>query len=178
MRIQDVIYTRRSIRQYQERPVEAEKIELLLKAAMAAPSAMNIKPWEFVIVTKPDQLEAIQSALIFGKMGVPAAIAVCGNLSLFKKPLAERFWVQDCSAATQNILLSAVELGLGTVWLGVYPISSFTKKITKILSLPKHVVPLNVIYVGYPAEEKPARTQFDATRVHWQVYGQSDESGR
>jgi len=170
MAIQDTIYARRSIRNYQERPVEREMLETLLKAAMAAPSAMNIKPWEFVVVTEPDRMDEIRSSLIFGKHNAPAAIVVCGNTSFFKYPIASKFWVQDCSAATENILLAAVGLGLGTVWLGVHPIHNFSKRISRILHLPDNVKPLNVIYVGYPAEEKPARTQYDPDRVHWEVY--------
>lgn len=166
----DIIFARRSIRSYQERPVEMEKIDVLLKAAMAAPSAMNIKPWEFIIVTDAQKLSDIRGALIFGKFNAPLAILVCGNTSFFKHPLASRFWVQDCSAATENILLAAVELGLGTVWCGVHPIHNFTKQISDILELPDHVKPLNVIYVGYPAEEKPARTQYNPQRVHWEGY--------
>jgi len=170
MTIQDIIYARRSIRKYEDKPVEKEKLELLLKAAMAAPSAMNIKPWEFVVVTRPETMDEIRSALMFAKFNAPAAIAVCGNTSFFKHPMAERFWVQDCSAATQNILLSAVGLGLGTVWLGVHPIHVFTKRISEILALPEHVKPLNVIYVGYPAKNKEARTQYDQSRIHWESY--------
>ena len=166
----ETIYARRSIRQYQERPVEKEQLETLLKAAMAAPSAMNIKPWEFVVVTNPDTMDNIRSSLMFGKHNAPAAIVVCGNTSFFKHPMASKFWVQDCSAATENILLAAVELGLGTVWLGVHPIHNFKKRISKILSLPENLTPLNVIYVGYPAEEKKARTQYDPGRVHWETY--------
>ncbi len=170
MSIQDTIYARRSIRQYQEQPVEKEKLETLLKAAMAAPSAMNIKPWEFVVVTEPGTMDEIRSSLMFGKHNAPAAIVVCGNTSFFKHPMASKFWVQDCSAATENILLTAVDLGLGTVWLGVHPIHNFTKRISRILDLPDHVKPLNVIYVGYPAEEKPARTQYNPDRIHWETY--------
>ncbi len=166
----ETIYARRSIRQYKEKPVEREKLEMLLKAAMAAPSAMNIKPWEFIVVTEPDTLDAIRATLVFGKYNAPAAIAVCGNTSFFKHPMASRFWVQDCCAATENILLAAVELGLGTVWLGVHPIHNFTKKISTILHLPDHVLPLNVIYVGYPAGEKLPRTQYDPGRVHWEYF--------
>jgi nitroreductase len=173
MNIQDTIYARRSIRKYEDKPVEEEKLELLLKAAMAAPSGMNIKPWEFVVVTDPEVIGKIRSALMFAKFYAPAAIAVCGNLSVFKNFKASRFWVQDCSAATQNILLAAVGLGLGTVWLGVHPVHVFEKRISGILALPKHVTPLNVIYIGYPAENKPARTQYDPARVHWQAYGES-----
>ena len=166
----DTIFARRSIRNYQERVVEKVKLEVLLKAAMAAPSAMNIKPWEFVVVTDKHKLEDIRDALMFGKFNAPAAIIVCGNTSLFKKPLASQFWIQDCSAATQNILLAAVDLGLGAVWCGVHPIHNFSKRISRILRLPDHVKPLNVIYVGYPAEEKSARTQYNPKRVHWDIY--------
>ncbi len=170
MSIIDTIYARRSIRNYQEKPVEKEKLETLLKAAMAAPSAMNIKPWEFVVVTDPKTIDSIRSSLMFGKHNAPAAIVVCGNTSFFEHPKAADFWVQDCSAATENILLAAVALGLGTVWLGVHPIHNFKKRISKILDLPKNVEPLNVIYVGYPAEEKKPRTQYDPDRVHWEKY--------
>jgi len=166
----ETIYARRSIRQYKEQPVEKEKIELLLKAAMAAPSAMNIKPWEFVVVTDQDTLDDIRSSLMFGNHNAPAAIVVSGNTSFFKHPMASRFWVQDCSAATENILIAAVDLGLGTVWLGVHPIHNYKKRISQILSLPDHVIPLNVIYVGYPAEEKTPRTQYNPERVHWEKY--------
>lgn len=169
----ETIFARRSIRRYQDKTVEKEKIELLLQAAMAAPSAMNIKPWEFVVVTDPEILGKIRASLMFAKFNAPAAIAVCGNTSFFKQPMAAKFWVQDCSAATQNILLAAVSLGLGTVWLGVHPVHVFTKRISELLALPKHVIPLNVIYVGYPGEDKPARTQYDERRVHWDIYQRS-----
>ncbi|MFU8826926.1 MAG: nitroreductase family protein [Brevefilum sp.] len=170
MNIQDAIIARRSIRKFEQKPVEKEKLELLLKAAMAAPSGMNVQPWEFVVITNPDTLKEIRSALRFANFNAPAAIAVCGNLSFFKKPMASKFWVQDCSAATENILLSAVGLGLGTVWLGVHPVHVFTKRISTLLKLPKHVIPLNVIYIGYPGEDKPPRTQYNESRVHWETY--------
>jgi nitroreductase len=166
MNIIDTIFSRRSIRKYQDKPVEEETITLLLQAAMAAPSAMNIKPWDFVVVQDADLLAEIRSALMFGRYEAPLAVVVCGNTSFFRHPMASRFWVQDCSAATENILIAAAGLGLGTVWLGVHPIHNFEKRISTILKLPDHVKPLNVIYVGYPDEEKPARTQYDPDRVH------------
>jgi nitroreductase len=170
MNIIETIFARRSIRRFQSTPIEKEKIETLLKAAMAAPSAMNKQPWEFVVVTNPEILKEIRASLMFGKFVAPLAIVVCGNTSIFKNPTKADFWVQDCSAATQNILLTAVELELGTVWLGVHPIHNFSKKISRVLDLPDHIKPLNVIYVGYPAEEKPSRTQYDPEKVHWETY--------
>lgn len=166
----DTICARRSIRKYQDKPVEKEKIETLLKAAMAAPSAMNNRPWEFVVVTQPEGMDALRGALLFGKHNAPAAIIVCGNMSIFRNPAASKFWVQDCSAATENILLAAVTLGLGTVWLGVYPVHQFSKRITRVFGLPAYIKPMSVVYVGYPAEEKSPRTQYNPDRVHWEIF--------
>ena len=166
----ETIFRRRSIRKFTDRPVEPEKLDLLLKAAMAAPSAMNCKPWEFVVVTNPDKLAQFRKRLIFGNRNAPAAIVVCGNPSLSANPAARLFWVQDCSLAGENILIAAVSLGLGTVWIGVHPVAEFVRVVREIIGLPKHITPLGLLYVGYPAEEKPERTQYDEKRVHWQKY--------
>lgn len=166
----ETVFARRSIRKYQDKSVEREKLDLLLQAAMAAPTADNTKPWEFIVVTEPEVMDKVRSVMLFGKYNAPAAIIVCGNTSVFKNPVGIKFWVQDCSAATENILLSAVGLGLGTVWLGVHPVHVFTKRISALLKLPNHVIPLNVIYVGYPSEDKPPRTQYDGSKVHWETY--------
>lgn len=171
MEILDGIFARRSIRKFTAQPVEQEKIEMLLKAAMAAPSAMNAKPWHFLVITEPDSLAALRSIMPFGKMIAPLAMIVCGEKMMIRNPLSNRFWVQDCSAATQNILLAAVALGLGSVWCGVTPIPHLVKPVKKLLQLPAQIDPLNVIYIGYPDEQKPARSQYDDTRVHWQHYG-------
>jgi nitroreductase len=168
--ILDAMLRRRSIREYTDQPVEPEKLDLLLQAAMAAPSAMNCRPWEFVVVTEPDTLAQFRKRLLFGNRNAPAAIVVCGNPSLSTNPAARLFWVQDCSAATENILVAAVGLGLGTVWVGIHPVAEFVRTVRQIASLPKHVTPLGLIYVGYPAEEKSPRTQYEAGRVHWQAY--------
>lgn len=167
----DWIFRRRSIRQFTEQKLTAEQIRLLLEAAMAAPSAMNMKPWKFVVVQSPEQLAELRKALPFGKMGAPCAIVVCGDLRSFKKPALERFWVQDCSAATQNILLAATMLGLGSVWCGVHPINTIEKNVRNALEIPENVFPLNVVFVGYPAEEKPARTQYSAKNVFTDIFG-------
>jgi nitroreductase len=166
----ETIFQRRSIRKFTDQPVEAEKIDLLLKAAMSAPSAMNCKPWEFIVVTDPEKLSQFRKRLIFGNRNAPAAIVVCGNPSLSANPAARLFWVQDCSLAGENILLAAVSLGLGTVWIGVHPVAEFVRVVRDVAGIPKHTTPLGLLYIGYPAEEKPARTQYDEKRVHWQKY--------
>ena len=169
----ETIFSRRSIRKYTDQPVELEKLELLLKAAMAAPSAMNCKPWEFVLVTDPEKLAQFRKRLLFGDRNAPAAIVVCGNPGLSANPAAKLFWVQDCSAATENILIAAVGLGLGTVWIGVHPVAKFVKTVRSIVSIPKNVTPLCIVYVGYPLDGKPTRTQYDAGRVHRETYGKN-----
>jgi nitroreductase len=168
--ILDTIFKRRSIRKYTDLPVEPEKLDLLLKAAMAAPSAMNCKPWEFVVVTDPEKLAQFRKRLIFGDRNAPAAIVVCGNPALSTNPAARLFWIQDCSAAAENILIASVGLGLGTVWIGVHPVAKFVKTVREIMFIPKSVIPLCIIYIGYPESEKPARTQYDENRVHRQEY--------
>jgi nitroreductase len=166
----DSIFKRRSIRKYSDQPVESEKLDLLLQAAMAAPSAMNCKPWEFVIVSDPDRLAQFRKRLIFGNRNAPAAIIICGNPQLSANPIARLFWQQDCSLAAENILIAASSLGLGTVWVGVHPVKEFVRIVREIVNLPRHVTPLALVYVGYPAEQKPARTQYDISRIHKETY--------
>ena len=168
----DTIFHRRSIRKYTVQPVEPEKLDLLLQAGMAAPSAMNCKPWEFVVVTDPERLAGFRRRLLFGDRNAPAAIVVCGHPALSANPAARLFWVQDCTAAAENILIAATGLGLGTVWIGVHPVAEFVHVVRQIVGLPRGVTPLCILYVGYAGEEKPARTQYDAARVHREKYGQ------
>jgi nitroreductase len=168
--ILDVIYKRRSIRVYQEKEVSQDTLKLLLQAAMAAPSAKNSRPWEFIAITEKEIMDKFRAELKFGNYNAPAAIAVLGNLKIAQSDSSIRFWVQDCSAAVENILIAAAGLGLGTVWIGSYPKDDVIKIEQEILGIPEAIIPLAIIYVGYPGEEKPARTQYEESRVHWQRY--------
>jgi nitroreductase len=163
----DTILARRSIRAYTDAPVSPDAVRTLLEAAMAAPSASNNQPWHFVVVTERRTLDALADAHPYGKMlaRAPLCIAVCGDASR-----AARFWVQDCSAATENLLLAATALGLGAVWLGVYPLDERVGVVRRLLALPRTVIPLNLLALGHPAETKPPRTQYDASRVHRQTW--------
>ncbi|OQA42318.1 MAG: FMN reductase (NADPH) [Chloroflexi bacterium ADurb.Bin325] len=165
----DFIFRRRSIRQYTEQPIAAETMTRLLQAAMAAPSAANGRPWEFVAVTDPHVLAELRQALP-GHYNGQGVIVVCCNLGLASSPASERFWQQDLSAATQNILLAAAALGLGSVWTGAHPAAERMAIIRRVLHIPEAVTPLSLIWLGHPAEEKPPRTQYDEARVHWQRY--------
>ena len=159
----DTIFSRRSIRSYTDEQVSEEDVKTLLEAAMAAPSASNRKPWHFIVVTERETLNRLAEAHMYAKMlnDSPLCVTVCGDPSVSK-----RFWVQDCSAATENLLLAATALGLGAVWCGVHPSQERVKDISKILGIMDPVVPLNLIAIGHPAEEKDPRTQYDEGRVH------------
>ncbi len=169
--IMEAILKRRSIRKYEDRPVSKEQLTELLKAGMAGPTACNSQPWEFVVVTDPAILAKLKGKLMFAKHNAPAAIVVCGNPKVARNKACKRFWVQDCSAAIENILLAAVGMDLGTVWIGLHPVHNFESNVRRLLELPEHVTPLGMVLVGYPAEEKAPRTQYEEKRVHWQRYG-------
>lgn len=172
----DVILKRRSIRRFTDQPVEPEKLTLLLKAAMAGPSATNAQPWEFVVITEKEVMDKFRSGIMFGKMNATAAICVLGSTRMQKSKVGEKFWVQDCSAATENILLAATALGLGSVWVGIHPVNMYKRQVSDILNLPDGVTPLNLIYLGYPAEEKEPRTQYEESRVHWGPFPESERA--
>ncbi len=162
----EAIFTRRSIRVYTSQAIPEEMVEKLLRAAMQAPSAGNQQAWQFIVVTERPQLNALAEILPYGKMltSAPLGIIVCGDLDIEK---SKGYWVQDCSAATQNVLLAAHALGLGAVWLGVYPREQRMLDVRHTLGIPETVVPLCAIAVGYPAEEKPRTDRYIAKRVHY-----------
>ena len=159
----EAILARRSIRKYTAEPIGRKDITTLLEAAMAAPSSSNRKPWHFIVITDRQTLDSLADVHPYGKMlfEAPLCIVVCGDTTI-----SPSSWVQDCSAATENLLLGAVALGLGAVWLGVHPRANRVGPIKNLLKIPENVVPLNLISIGYPAEEKEPRTQYDELRVH------------
>lgn len=161
----EAILSRRSIRHYTDDPVPEELIEKLLLAAMAAPSARNEQPWQFVVIDERRILNEIMKFHPFSRMLSEAkvAILVCGDLNLES---FEGYWVQDCSAATENILIAARALGLGAVWLGIYPREERVEKTKALFKLPDHIIPLGLISIGWPAETKPPSNRFDPSRIH------------
>ncbi|MFC1745276.1 nitroreductase family protein [Candidatus Riflebacteria bacterium] len=161
----EAIKTRRSIRNYRDEKVSDAKIMELLEAAMYAPSAGNQQPWHFIVVTKKELLVEIAEVHPYGKMAAmaPLAILVCCDKDLDKHT---GFWVQDCSAATQNLLLAAHALELGAVWVGVYPREDRINSMQKIFNLPERIIPLNVVVIGYPAKGTQTAQRFKEERVH------------
>ncbi len=161
------IMTRTSVRQYTERPISADTLETLLKAGMAAPTAVNKQPWAFVVTTGRDALDSL-ATLQPRLQTAAAAITVCGDMTRAIEGEGRDFWVQDCSAATENILLAAHALGLGAVWTGVYPIAERVDNVSHALALPDSVVPMCIIAVGYPVADQEPKDKWDPSKVHYQ----------
>lgn len=167
MELKEALLNRRSVRKFTEEPVSEEDILELLHAGMSGPSACNKTPWEFFVVTNPETLEKLRKAARYSKIKAPLAIVVCGNLSKALPLQLAPFWIQDCSAATENILLRATDLGLGAVWCGVHPMKTAEKNVREALSFPEKIVPLNIIHIGHPAEKPEPRDQFSEKKVHY-----------
>ena len=161
------IFERRSIRRFTEQSVDDAAIDDLLHAAMAAPSAVARDPWHFVVVRDAGMRNRMADALPNGQMlrHAPAGILVCGDLVRAHGGELS-YLLQDCSAAVENLLLAASMLELGACWLGVHPRPERIATMRALFRLPDPVLPVAVVAVGYPAEEKEARTRFRAGAVH------------
>jgi len=158
------IKKRRSIRRYTDQPVTDEQIRQLLEAAMAAPSADNIQPWEFVVVRDSALKRELARTHPWSDMAADAAVVfvVCAN------ERASHHWVEDASAATENLLLAATALGLGAVWVAVYPDASREAYVRRVLGIPEEMRVLCLVPVGHPAESKPPRTKYKESKVHYE----------
>ncbi len=165
------IMTRASVRQFTDQPIPSDTLETLVKAGMAAPTAVNKQPWDFVVVTDRIVLDSLMAHHPHANLKTAtAAIIVCGNLEKALPDDAQAYWIQDCSAATENILLAAHSLGLGAVWCGVYPIPERIAPVSATLQLPSHVIPLNIISMGYPAAEPQPKDKWNPEAVHYNVW--------
>ena len=160
------IAERKSVRKYLNKSVEEDKIDAMVKAGMAAPSGMDRRPWEFVVVTDREALDSMAAKLPYAKMltNAPLAIVVCGDTT------RSSYWYLDCSAATQNVLLAAEALGLGAVWTAAYPYEDRIDVVRQNTGLPENIVPLCVIPIGYPDGPQKAKDNFDLQRVHRNKY--------
>jgi len=162
----NIILQRRSIRKYTNQEISDVNLKMIFQAAMNAPSAGNEQPWEFILIKDKEILGKIAAALPYGRMlaSSPVAITVCGNLK--RQIYGKDYWIMDCSAATENILLSATELGIGSVWLAVYPENERQEFMKKILFIPDYIIPLAIVALGYPDEKKKPRDRFCEDRIH------------
>lgn len=165
----ETIFNRSSIRSYSSEKVEKDAILTLLKAGMSAPSAVNKQPWEFIVIDDKDLMGKIGDEFKNAGMIKKAscAIIVCGDMNLTLGGDVQEFWVQDCSAATQNILLAAHSMGLGAVWCGVYPNPERVEALKNLLSLPDNIVPLNIIPIGVREKEQEPKDKWKEEKIHW-----------
>lgn len=163
------ILNRKSVRKYTKEEVKKEQLEMLVRAGMAAPSARNSQPWLFFVIDDRTILDNLAKQLPNAKMllSAKAAIVVCGNLQKALEGDGREFWVQDCSAATQNILLAAESMGLGAVWTGAYPRKETVNIIKVELGLPEHIVPLNVIPIGWQTGEEKPKQKYTEENIRW-----------
>lgn len=161
----EAILSRRSIRKFTSQPVSDDLIMKTLKAAMNAPSAGNKQPWHFVVIRDRAILDEIPKFHQYAQMlkEAPLAISICGDM----EKQCDGYWIQDCSAATENLLLAAHALGLGAVWLGVHPREERVAGLINLLHIPEKVIPLCVIAIGHPGEEKPPVDRFFPERIHY-----------
>ena len=159
------ILKRRSIRAYTAAPAADIQVQALLQAAMAAPSANDVRPWAFVVVRDPARRRALAETHPWSQMcaEAPAVIVVLGD------PQASDHWIEDCSAATENLLLTAAWLDLGAVWVAVYPHTEREAHVRHALLIPDRLRVLCLLPVGHPAEQKPPRTRFEASKVHYET---------
>ncbi|WP_238881919.1 nitroreductase family protein [Clostridium sp. YIM B02551] len=165
----EVINKRRSIRAYKDAKVQKEKIERLLRAAMQAPSSYNQQEWEFLVVENKDTLKKLEGMSSYSKPvgDAPLAIIVCANKDSMK---SAECWEQDLGAVTQNILLEAVELGLGGLWLACAPVEERMNYVKEMFYLPKSILPYSVVALGYPLEEPKFVDRYNESKVHFEKW--------
>lgn len=169
MELWDAILTRRSIRKYKSDQIPDELLEKILRAGMQAPSARNKQPWHFVVVRDREMLNKISDVHPYAYMlkEAPVGIVICGDSNI---ETTIDYIVQDCSAATQNMLLAAHDFGLGAVWLGIYPREQRVKALRELLEIPENIIPISMIAVGYPDEKKSYEDRFKPERVHYEKW--------
>jgi len=161
----EVIFARRSIRRFIEgKQIEKDKIIKLLEAGMAAPSACNLQPWEYIIVSDNERMEQLINSTQAGKINAPLAMIICANTKNI--PWEGQGWMIDCSAAVENMMIAATAMGLGSVWVG----SHNEEFIRKLCNVPSNIKIMNMVYFGYPDEFKPAGTRFTEDAVYWENY--------
>ena len=163
------IMTRVSVREFTGEFISQEQIDTLLCAAMAAPSALNHQPWAFIVVTDRAVLDQIGEQLPYSRCANKPACAIipCGDLTKAIEGEGQNFWINDVSAATENLLLAAHSMGLGAVWTGIHPGQERINILKEILNLPEHIIPLCVVTIGVPAEHPEVKNKYKEENIHY-----------
>lgn len=164
------IFARKSVRSYTDKPISREQLDTLVKAAMAAPSGRDMRPWKFVVIDERLVLDSLSKKLPYAKMlgEATAAVVVCGDMNVVdSKGAPSTNWTFDCSAATENLLLAAEAMGLGAVWTGVHPYEERVAAVKEVLALPEHIIPLNVIPMGYPKGNQQPKDKYNVENIRY-----------
>lgn len=162
------IFNRKSVRHFTAQPVSESDIDLIVRAGMAAPSACNAQPWQFIVVDDRQLLDKLAETLPYAKMQreAPIGLVVCADLQKTLPPPHADLWSQDCAAATQNILLAVESLGLGAVWTCVHGLDNNIRIIKETLDLPESIVPFSFIPIGHPSTETKPKNKYNPERIH------------
>lgn len=165
----EAIMTRSSVRSYSDKGIAKETVDTLLRAAMAAPTAMNKQPWRFVVIDKREILDTIASKFKSMTMAAkaPLAIVMCGDMNDAIEGEGREYWVQDVSASTENLLLAAHAMGLGAVWCGIYPIEERVKDFSELLQLPENIKPMACVCIGYPDGTNQPKDKWKPEYIHY-----------
>lgn len=163
------IFARKSVRHFRNEPVTKEQLELIVRAGMAAPTAVDKRPWDFIVITDKEMLNRLAAVLPYAKMAATASagIIVVGDLERQNRGPASDYWIQDCVAATENILLAIESLGLGAVWTALYPNRDRIDPVREMLNIPAKCEPLCFIPVGVPDGSEKPKDKWDASKLHY-----------
>jgi nitroreductase len=166
MEVLEALMTRCSIRRFDARPVGQQQVQRMLDVLFRSPSAGDARPWQFAVIDRRDLLDRLETAMPKCEMlqTSPLGILICAEPA---RELIPGFWPQDCSAATENLLLAVHGLGLGGVWIGLHPVAERERAVREIIGVPEGLVPFALVAIGYAAEQPKLESRYDATRVHW-----------
>lgn len=165
----NAIFTRRTCRKFEDKPVPREMIERVLRAAMQAPSGKDARPWQFLVVTDPEKRTAISKTCDFSVSAAGAPVVILLLADFTREEKAGLWWVEALSAAAENMLIEAESDGLGAAWLGFWPVPERIAYLRTLFALPDHLEPFAAVTLGYKKREKPAEDRYDPTLVHWET---------
>ena len=167
MDFKDAVYSRTSVRKFDSKEISEDILNEIVHYGLKAPSAKNYRPWEIYVITNKDVMQEFRNRIPSGNYNCNAMILVCGNKNRFIEGEGEGFWIQDASAAIENIILASTSFGIGSVWIGVYPIKAKIDSAKEILSLPENIIPLGLIDLGYPMGEVTPKNINDDDKIHF-----------
>jgi nitroreductase len=168
----ETLLKRKSVRHFTDKKVTQEELDIIIKSAFASPSGNNLKPWEFIVITDRKTLDELAEALPYCKMLFQAtsAIVVCGIPYSLNPENGSKYWMLDCSTATQNILLAAESLGLGSIWTACWPYPERMEPVYEILGIPENILPLNVLPIGEPTGEDLPKDKYNQSKIHFEKW--------